>query len=154
MKAVVMALRQLYRRQQASDGGADRRRVKLALGQGAFYLMTGVWPLVSLRTFERVTGPKTDRWLVKTVGVLVTVIGMVLLVAGRRRRVSDEVVQLAVGSAAGLASIDTIYRLRGRIATVYLLDALVELVLIGGWLRAGWRHAPRSRGRALARFGQ
>jgi hypothetical protein len=154
MKAVVTALRQLYRRQQASADGTDRRRVGLALGQGVFYLATGVWPLVSFRTFERVTGPKTDRWLVKTVGVLVTVIGMVLLVAGRRRQVSDEVVLLAVGSAAGLASIDTIYRLRGRIATVYLLDALVELVLVGGWLRAGWRQAPRSRDRALARFGQ
>jgi hypothetical protein len=142
MKAVVMAVRQLYRRQESPAGGVDRRRVRLALGQGTFYLMTGVWPLVSLPTFERVTGPKTDRWLVKTVGVLVTVIGAVLLVAGRRRQVSDEVVLLAVGSAAGLASIDTIYRLRGRIATVYLLDAIAELMLIAGWLRAVRRHAP------------
>jgi hypothetical protein len=112
------------------------------VGQGAFYLTTGLWPLVSLRTFERVTGPKTDRWLVKTVGVLVTVIGAVLLVAGRRRRVSDEVALLAVGSAAGLGGIDSIYSLRGRISTVYLLDAVAEFVLMVGWMRVGRRHAP------------
>jgi hypothetical protein len=99
-----------------------------------FYVVTGLWPLLSLRTFEQVTGPKTDRWLVKTVAVLVTVIGMVLLVAGRRRRVSDEVVLLAAGSAAGLACIDSVYSLRGRIATVYLLDAIAELALFGVWV--------------------
>jgi hypothetical protein len=28
--------------------------------QGLYYGMTGRWPLLSLGTFERVTGPKTD----------------------------------------------------------------------------------------------
>lgn len=132
----VMAGFQRRRRPHSAEARADRRRAGLALGQGVFYLATGLWPILSLGTFERVTGPKTDRWLVKTVAVLVSVIGMVLLVAGRRRRVSDEVVLLAVGSAAGLASIDSIYSLRGRIAMVYLLDALAELVLIAGWVSA------------------
>jgi hypothetical protein len=35
--------------------------------------MTGLWPLVSIGTFQQVTGPKTDLWLVKTVGVLIAV---------------------------------------------------------------------------------
>ena len=82
---------------------ADASRVWLARTQGVVYLATGLWPLISIRTFERVTGPKVDRWLVKTVGVLVTVIGAVLLVAGRRRAVSDDLVLVAAGSAAGLA---------------------------------------------------
>jgi hypothetical protein len=136
IKCSVMSAFRRRRRQDSSQSSADPRRAGLALGQGAFYLATGLWPLLSLRTFERVTGPKSDRWLVKTVGVLVTVIGMVLLVAGCRRRVSDELVLLAVGSAAGLAGIDSIYSLRGRIATVYLLDAMAELALIGGWIGA------------------
>lgn len=33
----------------------------LTVLQGAYYLATGVWPLVSRRSFERVTGPRTDR---------------------------------------------------------------------------------------------
>ena len=37
--------------------------------QGLFYVVTGLWPLVSLSTFEFVTGPKTDDWLVHMVGL-------------------------------------------------------------------------------------
>jgi hypothetical protein len=108
----------------------------LSLAQGVGYVLTGVWPLVSIRTFEMVTGPKTDRWLVKTVGVLVSVIGMVLIVAGVRRRTTAEIPLLAAGSAAGLSAIDVIYSSRGRISKVYLLDALAEMALLGAWAYA------------------
>jgi hypothetical protein len=47
--------------------------------QAAYYLITGLWPLVSLRTFEMVTGPKTDDWLVRMVGLLAAAIGAALL---------------------------------------------------------------------------
>src|SRR5438552_13699655 len=105
----------------------------LALGQGLYYLATGVWALVSIRTFEAVTGPKTDRWLVKTVGVLVSVIGAVLALAGWRRRVAPESALLAAGSAAGLATIDTVYATKGRISKIYLLDAVAEVALVAVW---------------------
>lgn len=32
-------------------------------GQAAYYIVTGPWPLLSLRSFEAVTGPKADEWL-------------------------------------------------------------------------------------------
>jgi hypothetical protein len=105
----------------------------LALGQGCYYLATGVWALVSIRTFEAATGPKVDRWLVKTVGVLVSVIGAVLMLAGWRRRVEPEPALLAAGSAAGLAAIDTVYATKGRISKIYLLDAAVEVALVAAW---------------------
>ena len=76
----------------------------------------------------------------RTVGVLVTVIGAVLLLAGRRRRVTDEIVLLAVGSALGLAAIDVIYAVSGRISAIYLADAVVEVGLALLWLVA-WRRA-------------
>lgn len=47
--------------------------------QGFFYLITGIWPLISIRTFEWVTGPKLDQWLLMTVGLLVASSGMVFL---------------------------------------------------------------------------
>jgi hypothetical protein len=53
---------------------------KVALVQGLYYLATG---------------PKTDLWLVKTVGILVAVIGAVLLSASRSRRISDEIMDAA-----------------------------------------------------------
>src|SRR3954454_18962580 len=86
--------------------------------QGLYYLVTGVWPLVSIETFQMVTGPKTDHlptgresdhWLVMTAGVLITSIAMGLLVAAWRRSGSAEVVVFAVAAAAGLMAIDVIY---------------------------------------------
>lgn len=106
---------------------------KLAFIQGAFYVATGVWPLVDITSFQLVTGPKTDLWLVKTVGVLISVIGIVLLAGARTRRISDEIVMLGVGSALGLAAIDLSYALSGRISAVYLGDAVVEIGLAVLW---------------------
>ena len=105
----------------------------LALAQGGYYAATGLWALVDIRLFQKVTGPKTDLWLVKTVGVLVMVIGAVLGVAGLRRRPTPEVALLAAGNAAGLTAIDIVYVARRRISPIYLLDALAELALIAAW---------------------
>jgi hypothetical protein len=113
---------------------------KLALAQGLFYLATGVWPLIDIVSFQLVTGPKIDLWLVRTVGVLVSVVGAVLIAASRTRRITPEIVMLAVGSALGLAAIDLRYALAGRISAVYLADAVVEIGLSLAWWM-GWRRA-------------
>lgn len=109
----------------------------LALVQGIYFGASGVWPLVHMRSFERVTGPKADKWLVRTVGVLVAVIGAVLSASALRRRLPGETAALAAGTAAGLAAIDTIYAGKGRISRVYLADAAVEAALVGLWLKWG-----------------
>ncbi len=111
----------------------------LAVAQGIFDVVTGMWPIVHLRGFEGVTGPKPEGWLVKTVGALVTVIGGTLLTAGLRRRVGPELMLLAAGSAASLAAVDLVYVSRRRISPVYLLDAITEGVLIAGWCVAASR---------------
>jgi len=108
--------------------------LKLALLQGVFYLATGIWPLLDIVSFQLVTGPKTDLWLVRTVGILVAVIGVVLVSAGWQRRVTEEIILLAVGSALGLACIDLVYGLSGRISAVYLADAVVEIGLAALWV--------------------
>jgi hypothetical protein len=113
----------------------------LAWLQGVFYLLTGIWPLVSMGTFVAVTGPKVDLWLVVTVGVLVAVIGAVLLLGAWRNRIGPELVLLAVGSAGGLAAVDLVYALGDRIRDIYLLDAVVEILLVLLWLLAWWRSA-------------
>jgi hypothetical protein len=98
-----------------------------------------------------VTGPKTDLWLVKTVGVLVAVIGGALMLAGTSRRTTPEIALLAAGSAGGLAAIDTVYTAKRRISPIYLLDAAAELALLGLWItarasaRSPWRRRRRLR---------
>jgi hypothetical protein len=112
---------------------SSRLRLGLAWVQGLFYLATGIWPLVHMRSFLWVTGPKVDLWLVRTVGILIALIGAVLLLGARRRRIGPELILLALGGAAGLAGIDLYYALTGRISQVYLLDAVAEIVLVALW---------------------
>ena len=110
----------------------------LAGVQAAYFVATGVWPLVHLRSFLAVTGPKYDLWLVKTVGVLIGIIGVAIGVAAWRARFTPETVTLGGGSAALLAGVDIYYHARGTIPPVYLVDALAEIVLVVLWLML-WR---------------
>ncbi len=106
----------------------------LLWGQGLYYLVTGVWPLVSLETFEIVTGEKLDDWLVQTVGVLIFVVALVLLTAAWRRTRTLEVVLLAAGSALALTGVDVVFVSLEVIPPIYLVDAASEVPLILGWL--------------------
>ena len=103
--------------------------------QAAFYVGTGVWPLLHRRSFERVTGRKTDFWLAQTVGLTVTTIGIGLAHAvARRRGAPPELRTVAATSAAGLALVDFSFVARGRISKIYLADAAAEVALVAGWL--------------------
>lgn len=95
--------------------------------QGMYYTATGLWPLLDERSFQAATGPKTDLWLVKTVGALVSVVGATLVVGGIRGATGPEMPLLAAGSAGALAVIDATYVSGGRSSRVYLLDAALEL---------------------------
>ncbi len=112
---------------------AGARRPAAGKLQGAYYLLTGVGPMVAYRPFEALTGPKHDRWLVRMVALLTALIGGVLATDARRR--SPTTAGLGIGSALAYAAIDTWYGgVRHRISRVYLLDALVELGLVALWL--------------------
>lgn len=101
--------------------------------QAAYYVASGLWPLLSYRTFERVTGPKREAWLVKMIALITVVIGGVLATDpdGRARQTR----LLAVGGAAAYAAVETWYAgVRRRIRPVYLLDAVAEAALLAAWL--------------------
>jgi uncharacterized membrane protein len=121
---------------------ADRLFTGLCWFQGVYYFATGVWPLVSVRSFQMVTGEKTDNlptgleadhWLLMTVSLLITSISLALLMAAYRRTRTAEIGLLAVASAIGLTAIDVIYVTRRVILPIYLLDAVIEVPLIIAW---------------------
>src|SRR4051812_47371653 len=105
----------------------------IAAAQAVYFGVTGIWPLVDIDSFMRVTGPKRDIWLVRTVSVLVTVIAAAIALAAWRREVNLPTIALAIGSAAALGAVDVIYALRGTIAKIYLADAVAEALLILAW---------------------
>jgi hypothetical protein len=104
--------------------------------QSGYLIATGVWPLLHMASFEAVTGQKKDRWLVKTVGLLISVAGATIGSATVRRRFTPDIRFLAAGTAAALAAVDLIYTAKGRISRVYLLDAVLEAALLAGWATA------------------
>src|SRR5687767_12295481 len=100
------------------------RELAVARAQGAFNIATGLWPVFHMRSFEAVTGPKVDRWLVKTVGLLLAVIGGAEIWATREGKLPDELPLLGVGTAAALGAIDVVYTAKRRISLMYAFDAL------------------------------
>src|SRR3954470_10341383 len=106
---------------------------------GAVNVAGGLWPLVHVRSFEAVFGPKVDRWLVKTVSGLLVVNGLTQLSCRRSVEAVAVARRLGIGTAAVLAAIDLVYVPMRRISPMYLLDAAAEL----GWMVA-WSRADRS----------
>ncbi len=107
---------------------------KLSLLQGLYLLTTGIWPLVNMHSFVLLTGPKTDLWLVITVGLLLAVTGAVLSISGIRNNSGAEFALLGMGTAASLAVVDIYFSINGTISPIYLLDGLVELGFIFFWI--------------------
>jgi hypothetical protein len=129
----------------------DRIAVALCWTQGVYWLITGCWPLISINTFQAVTGPKADNlatgleadhWLVNTVAVLIVADSFVFLVAAIRSSVSFDVVVLGITSTTALMSIDILYASRGTISRVYLADAGLELLLMFLWIWCLVRRRP------------
>lgn len=112
----------------------ERSAEWVAWAQGAFFFISGLWPLLHLPSFLTVTGPKTDLWLVQTVGALLAVFGAALMLAARRQRVSAEWIFLGVTLAAVLATVDIVFVNRAVIPPIYLADAVVESTIVVAWL--------------------
>lgn len=102
--------------------------------QGIYYLLSGLWPIVHMRSFEWVSGDKTDDWLVKTVGALIMVIGATLLWAAAHGRITDQTVFLALSAAGVLLWVDVVYVVKKIIPPIYLLDGIWEAALFAAWL--------------------
>jgi hypothetical protein len=129
-------------RTAARRSAADRRT--LAYAHGIYNVGSGLWPIVHLRSFEAVFGPKADEWLVRTVAGLLVAIGWSQISAAPSAEGQDVARRLGLGTAATLLAIDVIYVPKGRLSWTYLIDAFVEAAWIGMWL-------PARRGMDVAR---
>jgi len=100
-------------------------QVALTRFQGAYYVVTGLWPIVHYPSFELLSGRKEERWLVRTVGLLAVVIGVALLRQPRRQS------GLADGTATAFVAADLMAVGAGQLPT-YLADAALETALVIG----------------------
>jgi len=111
------------------------------LVQGLYYLATGIWPIVDIASFQAITGPKYETWLVRTVGLVIAIVGLTLLIAARKQRAGASTAVLAIGTAVALALVDIIFTIRRDIPPIYLLDAVAEIGLVTWWI---WSMMPAS----------
>jgi hypothetical protein len=95
------------------------------LVQALYFVATGLWSILHLRSFMFVTGPKRDRWLVRTFGALVAAIGGSMLASGDQ---PGTAARFGIASGVALALAEVVYVARRRIRPVYLADAVLELV--------------------------
>ena len=109
----------------------DKRAV-LAL-QGAYYILSGAFPLVSRRGFEAVTGKKEDWWLVQMVALLAITSGAGILfgLEENAEEINFSTVALSTMAAISFTAIDVAYAFKRKISPVYLLDAVAEIAILG-----------------------
>ncbi|WP_308297072.1 MULTISPECIES: hypothetical protein [unclassified Streptomyces] len=94
-----------------------------------------MWPVVHVRSFEWVFGPKTDRWLQKTMGGMLISAGLAQLAAASTPEGRAHARRTGIGTACTLLTIDLLYVPIGRIRPTYLLDAAMQAGWIRAWLR-------------------
>ncbi|MFH8492746.1 hypothetical protein [Streptomyces coeruleorubidus] len=114
----------------------------VAVAQGLFNIVGGLWPLVHLRSFQWVFGPKTDDWLQMTTGGLLVSAGVAQLAAAPGPQGPVQARRIGLGTATTLLAIDLIYVPKGRIRPTYLLDAAMQTGWIAAWLRSAPRACP------------
>jgi hypothetical protein len=106
----------------------------LILTQTIYILITGLWPLVHIDSFMAVTGPKHDVWLVRTVGALLIPVGLTLFTFYWQSKPMLSAIVLGCGVAISFIFIDCYYASKDIISDIYLLDALIELAFLLGWV--------------------
>jgi hypothetical protein len=108
----------------------------VAVAHGLFNVVGGLWPLVHLRSFEWVFGPKTDVWLQMTTGGLLVSAGVAQLAAAPAPQGPVQARRIGLGTAFTLLAVDLVYVPKGRIRPTYLLDAAMQTGWIAAWLRS------------------
>ena len=99
-----------------------------------YYFTTGIWPLIDIKSFMKVTGPKTDVWLVKTVGLLLAGVSVCLVVYFFMKADQSVIGTLAAVCSICLAGIDFYYAGKKVISPVYLIDGIIQVIFFIAWI--------------------
>src|SRR4051812_43345695 len=106
------------------------KNTTVAYCHAIYFFVTGIWPFIHSESFFFITGPKTDVWLVKMVGLLATATAISITYALVKTLFNKAVLFFVLSISLSFAVIDCFYAFRGDIRTVYLGDATIESVFI------------------------
>jgi len=106
---------------------------KVAAAHAGYYVVTGSWAIVHRKSFELVTGPKHDYWLVRLVGGLALAVGASLGAAAVTGRKSQDDRTLALATALAFVVAD-VHAARSM-SRAYLGDVILHAVFVPAWIR-------------------
>lgn len=100
--------------------------------QAFYYFFSSLWPLIHMQSFEKITGQKTDKWLVYTVALLLLCSSMVFFYSSSRSESNNfnETLILSVSNCIALITIDVAFVVKKIIRKIYLADAVLEIGLL------------------------
>lgn len=124
-------------------GGLRTRWVPLI--QGLYILVTAIWPLLYLRSFMEVTGPKTDIWLVSTVSFLflpyvIFCFWTALVLRPVPLVLSGSMILMGVS----LAGVEFYYASHAVISPIYEVDAVLQILFAVWWAVHFFRSVERT----------
>jgi hypothetical protein len=79
-----------------------------------FYVVTGLWPIIHLRSFEAITGCKREGWLAQSMGGLIAAVGVALIAGSLEKWPSEALKWLGMGSAIALGMADLVFAKKNR----------------------------------------
>lgn len=135
--AVIQAAEQKELVEAQTQPPPDRGMI-LELVQGVYYIVLGLWPVVHAASFQRLTGglDLSDLWQLRTLGLVLAVIGVSLLWAVRRRSVAPEAAIVACGVAAVMAIMNLVNITVKAYPPIYCFDCLIQVGFVYGWINA------------------
>jgi|SRR5690625_6866 len=85
--------------------GAKRsHKDMVAIIQGGYFVVTGLWPIFHMRSFEAISGRKKEKWLVKAMGAMIACVGGAVLRDGLERRADERTCRRADVPTSGRAA--------------------------------------------------
>lgn len=120
---------------EGGNGGtayAERRsrwRRRVILAQGAYYILTGLWPLAHFSSFSRAVALSVHPFQAQVLGAVLVVVGAHLLEAGRREPPGASATLLGIAVAGAISVVDMVWLPRLGTVSVLWGDLLVQVAI-------------------------
>lgn len=134
------------RLQRHAAVGRDRWRRRALLAQGAYYVVTGVWPLLHFSSYSRAVAIHTLPFQAHVFGAVMIVIGGYLIEAARHGPPEGAPTLLGIAVAAAIAVISLFWLTATPVLSVLWLDLVAEtafaVTLVVNYPRPGMNRGP------------
>jgi len=129
-----------------SPEGRDRWRRWLLAGQGAYYVLTGLWPLVHFSSFATVMSQHINPFQAQAFGAVIAVLGGSLMEAARREPPGPFPTLLGAAIASAIALVSLWWLPRLAATSILWIDLVLEVAIAVGLILFYPRSQPdRSR---------